>query len=35
MFTILSGNTTVGIVILVGTIFLWFYLYKSRKIDEG
>ena len=34
MFTILSGNTTVGAVILVGAIFLWFYLYNNSNIDE-
>lgn len=34
MFTILSGNTTVGTVILLGSIFLWFYLYNNRKIDD-
>lgn len=34
MLTILSGNTTVGTVILAGSIFLWFYLYNNSKTDE-
>ena len=34
MLTILSGNTTVAAVILVGTIVLWLYLYNNRNIDE-
>ncbi len=34
MFTVLSGNTTVAAVILVGTIVLWLYLYNNRNIDE-